>query len=112
VAFREGVSKEYLGIYLVSLSKYFYEQMEIQHTPTILSNPEPIKKIEEKTWHQCPECLTVYDEALGDAEQNIAPNTPFEKLPTSYCCAMCGEAVESFVSRNELRANIEVLTKL
>ncbi len=102
VAFREGVSKEHLGTYLVSLSKYFYEQMEMQHAPTILSNPEPIKKVEEKLWHQCPACFTVYDEALGDSEQNIAPNTAFENLPSSYCCAMCGEPIENFVRKNEL----------
>ncbi|MEX6689709.1 rubredoxin [Danxiaibacter flavus] len=108
IHFREGVSKEHLGTYLVSLSKFFYEQMEIQHAPAILSTPEPAKGMEEKTWHQCPQCFTAYDEALGDIEQDISPNTPFESLPSSYCCSMCGEPVKNFVSRSELNVITEI----
>jgi rubredoxin len=39
--------------------------------------------------HQCKHCFTVYDEKLGDAENNIIAGSSFLSLPASYCCAVC-----------------------
>ena len=39
--------------------------------------------------YACP-CGYEYDPALGDPENGIAPNTPWEDLPDSFACPVCG----------------------
>ncbi|MCX7004604.1 MAG: rubredoxin [bacterium] len=38
----------------------------------------------------CSVCGYVYDPALGDPDNGIAPGTPFEKLPDDWVCPECG----------------------
>ena len=38
----------------------------------------------------CSVCGWVYDEELGDPENNIAPGTKFEDLPDDFVCPLCG----------------------
>jgi rubredoxin len=40
--------------------------------------------------------MSVYDEALGEAEQGIAPGTAFEALPEDFGCPLCGAGAEVF----------------
>ncbi|MEO6733439.1 MAG: rubredoxin [Ferruginibacter sp.] len=47
--------------------------------------------------HQCSQCLTVYDEKLGEAENGILPGTSFEKLPVDYGCPLCEAPKDEFV---------------
>jgi len=44
----------------------------------------------------CTVCGYVYDPAKGDPENNIAPGTPFEKLPADWVCPVCGASKEDF----------------
>ena len=37
----------------------------------------------------CLECGWIYDEALGDPEQNIAPGTTWDSLPDDFTCSDC-----------------------
>lgn len=37
----------------------------------------------------CP-CGYEYDPEIGDPENGIAPNTPWEDLPDSFTCPVCG----------------------
>lgn len=46
--------------------------------------------------YQCRHCLTVYDEQLGDAENNITPGTSFNSLSQSYNCTVCEAPKEDF----------------
>jgi rubredoxin len=46
--------------------------------------------------YQCKSCLTIYDEAAGDAENGIDPGTLFEQLPDDYVCATCEEPKSNF----------------
>ncbi|RLJ75039.1 rubredoxin [Pedobacter alluvionis] len=39
--------------------------------------------------YQCNNCLTVYNERIGEIENNINPGTAFKDLPDDYCCALC-----------------------
>ncbi|RYD72236.1 MAG: hypothetical protein EOP55_19200, partial [Sphingobacteriales bacterium] len=39
--------------------------------------------------YQCSNCLTVYNEQLGELENNIPPATAFNNLPEDYCCSLC-----------------------
>ncbi len=102
VLFRENVAKDYLGTYLVSLCKFYYEQQaiaggELQAIPGngIAAPASPA------ILYQCKNCLTVYDEAAGDVGQNIAPGAAFNLLPLNYQCPTCDAAKDAFVAVNE-----------
>ena len=48
-----------------------------------------------KSW-QCTICQYVYDPAVGDIENGIAPGTAFEDLPDEWVCPECGAALDLF----------------
>jgi rubredoxin len=49
---------------------------------------------------KCMVCGYIYDPELGDPDGGIAAGTPFEKIPDTWVCPVCGvdktqfEAVE------------------
>ncbi|WP_312693944.1 rubredoxin [Caproiciproducens sp.] len=44
----------------------------------------------------CNACGYVYDPAVGDPDNGIAPGTKFEDLPDSWTCPMCGVGKDMF----------------
>jgi rubredoxin len=40
--------------------------------------------------YECLVCGYIYDPAVGDPDSGIAPGTPFEKIPESWVCPVCG----------------------
>jgi rubredoxin len=46
--------------------------------------------------YRCTVCGYVYDPDIGDPESNISPGTPFEKLPESWVCPVCGASKDQF----------------
>jgi rubredoxin len=104
--FREGVEKEHLGIYLSSLCKFFYEQLEAQNfvdeNNTVKNDFLPLRKIV----YQCGDCFTVYDPELGDEEQNIPAGTAFEDLPLDYHCPLCEGSLEKYLKVEESPAEL------
>ena len=44
----------------------------------------------------CNICGWVYDEAMGDPDNGIAPGTAFEDLPDDFVCPLCGVGKEDF----------------
>ncbi len=46
--------------------------------------------------YQC-RCQYVYDPEIGDPTQAIPPGTPFEKLPDTWVCPLCGLEKKFFV---------------
>ena len=44
----------------------------------------------------CDVCGWVYDEELGDPENDIAPGTKFEDLPDDFECPLCGVGKDTF----------------
>jgi len=44
----------------------------------------------------CKVCGYVYNPEEGDPVGGIAPNTPFEKLPDTWVCPVCGAAKSEF----------------
>lgn len=104
VLFREGVEKDFIGTYLVSLCKMFYEGL---NPAPLLPSPETAVQVEPKKGasiiHQCRHCLTVYVPAIGDEEQSIPPQTPFGALPTTYACPLCEAPKEEFMEVEEGR---------
>ncbi len=45
---------------------------------------------------ECTICGMVYDEALGDPDNGIAPGTRWEDVPESWVCPDCGAGKDAF----------------
>jgi rubredoxin len=45
---------------------------------------------------QCLLCGYIYDPAVGDPTQRIAPGTAFEDLPDDWECPDCGASKDEF----------------
>lgn len=44
----------------------------------------------------CNVCGYVYDPEVGDPDNGIAPETPFDQLPDSWVCPECGVGKDEF----------------
>jgi rubredoxin len=44
---------------------------------------------------ECP-CGYIYDPAVGDENNGVAPGTAWENLPDDWVCPLCGAEKESF----------------
>ena len=40
--------------------------------------------------YKCTVCNWIYDPAQGDPDGGIKPGVPFEKVPDSWVCPVCG----------------------
>ena len=48
----------------------------------------------------CLLCGYVYDPETGDADSDIAQNTPFSELPDDWRCPICNAAKNQFVKQS------------
>ena len=46
--------------------------------------------------YECMMCGYIYDEALGDSDEGIAPGTAWEDIPEDWYCPVCGASKEDF----------------
>ncbi|MCX8036156.1 MAG: rubredoxin [Candidatus Sumerlaeia bacterium] len=46
--------------------------------------------------YRCTLCDYIYDPEVGDPEGGIAAGTPFEEIPDSWVCPLCGASKEDF----------------
>lgn len=44
----------------------------------------------------CDVCGWIYDEALGDPDNGIAPGTKFDALPGDFVCPLCNVGKDEF----------------
>ena len=44
----------------------------------------------------CNICGWIYEEALGDPDNGIAPGTAFDSLPDDFVCPLCGVGKDDF----------------
>ena len=76
---------------------------EIKRGTTPKTAPSYIAKEKETATkmakYECNVCGYIYDPALGDPEHNIAPGTPFEKLPDDWVCPVCGAPKSDFTKK-------------
>jgi rubredoxin len=49
------------------------------------------------TGHRCSSCLTVYEPAIGDPRGGVSPDTPFEALPPTWECPVCGGPHRNYI---------------
>jgi flavin reductase (DIM6/NTAB) family NADH-FMN oxidoreductase RutF/rubredoxin len=62
--------------------------------PTYVEEKKPERVRMAK--YRCTVCGYVYDPELGDPDSGIAPGTPFEELPDSWVCPICGATKDQF----------------
>jgi rubredoxin len=46
--------------------------------------------------YECTVCGYIYDPEKGDPENGVDQGTPFEKLPNSWVCPVCGVTKDMF----------------
>ncbi len=46
--------------------------------------------------YRCTICQYVYDPAVGDPDNGVAPGTPFSDIPDGWVCPICGVGKELF----------------
>jgi len=63
--------------------------------PTYISN-EPKKEDSIMKKYKCTICGYIYDPALGDPDSGIKPGTPFEEIPATWVCPVCGADKNAF----------------
>lgn len=102
ILFRKGIEKENLGVYLISLCKYFYEQQQqdnavLHHIFREEERPEQPPEAEPAVVYQCQHCFRIYDETFGDELAEIKAGTAFESLPSGYECYICSAPKEDFI---------------
>ena len=49
----------------------------------------------------CEVCGYVYDPAVGDPDNWVAPGTAFEDLPDDWVCPLCSVGKDQFVPEEE-----------
>ncbi|MFN9643572.1 MAG: rubrerythrin family protein [Cyanobacteriota bacterium] len=49
----------------------------------------------------CKVCSMIYDPAVGDPESGIAAGTPFEAIPDTWTCPICGTRKANFIPYRE-----------
>lgn len=50
---------------------------------------------------ECP-CGYIYDPAVGDEDNGVAPGTAWEDLPEDWVCPLCGAEQDSFWKADQL----------
>jgi rubredoxin len=100
LTFAKGIGKEIIPVLLIELSKLYFRQLNPEkETDEISTDAIPVVKQSEPvatTSYQCVNCLTIYDEVLGDPISGISPGVPFEDLPETYTCNVCGAGKKDF----------------
>lgn len=57
---------------------------------------EKAASIAAVTRWKCRKCSYIYDPRVGDPDGGIAPGTPFERIPDSWRCPVCGATKADF----------------
>lgn len=87
---REGVPMTYA----------YYQQVKRGSVPpaapAFTPKPKEKERMAAMDKYVCTICDYVYDPLLGDPENDIPPDTPFEKLPDDWVCPVCGAGKEVF----------------
>jgi len=104
ITYAQNVEQIELPGLLMKLSQLYFEQLD-NSSENVAKPLEKSSETFNKTVYQCKECLSVYDEELGDEIGNIPAETKFEDLPEDYCCSLCGASKSAYakVELSELK---------
>lgn len=45
---------------------------------------------------ECTVCGYIYDQENGDPDNGVKPGTPFNEIPDSWVCPVCGAPKDAF----------------
>jgi flavin reductase (DIM6/NTAB) family NADH-FMN oxidoreductase RutF/rubredoxin len=80
----------------------YYHQVKRGTTPkTAPSYVEEKKGAARMAKYRCTVCGYIYDPELGDPDGGVSPGTPFEEIPDSWVCPVCGAAKSDFEKLEE-----------
>jgi len=76
----------------------YYHRVKRGTTPKTAPSYVAEKKEEKQKMakYQCSVCGWVYDPTVGDPDGNIKPGIPFEQLPDTWVCPVCGAEKDKF----------------
>ncbi|MFC1988175.1 rubredoxin [Chloroflexota bacterium] len=76
----------------------YYHQVKRGTTPKTAPSYIEEKKgeVNKMPKYKCTVCSYIYDPELGDPDGGIKPGTPFEKIPDSWVCPVCGASKSEF----------------
>lgn len=89
-------------VYVSTHTPLGWENLEAKHVvdldnpPAVIPPKEPKARKTATGKYVCGVCGYVYDPAVGDPSQGIAPGTPFEKLPEDWHCPRCKQPKAKF----------------
>ena len=89
------VDRSQLSSLLMELSKNYFQQLYTISEKTSDEKPKNVAK--KNQVYQCQNCLTIYEESVGDLSQKINPDTLFDNLPDEYKCSVCSATKEAFL---------------
>jgi len=96
ISHQQQVKKKQLATQLMALCSSYYKLADNTGLLNNLAQQLPVNIQEAaETVYQCTNCLSIYDESLGDVLNSIAPGTPFESLG-QYTCPVCDSGKEDF----------------
>lgn len=96
ITYAQNVEEMELPGLLMKLSQLYFEQLD-NNTENIAKPTENRDRgLTEAKVHQCDNCMTVYDETIGDKEANIEPGILFADLPVDYICSLCEAPKKEF----------------
>lgn len=92
------------------LSFYSHQANNRKKQETLLVKKEAAVKVTAPVHvHQCPNCLTVYDETFGEPENDIAAGIKFEHLPAGYNCPLCETPKKDFISVDKSTLSLQAV---
>lgn len=59
------------------------------------------KKFGKMKKYVCTVCGWIYDPAVGDPDNGVAPGTSFEDIPEEWVCPLCGVGKDDFEPTDE-----------
>ncbi len=77
----------------------FYHEVKRGATPKSAPTYSASEKQEERkitTKYVCKVCGYIYDPEKGDPDSGVQPGTPFEQLPDTWVCPLCGATKDQF----------------
>ena len=74
----------------------YYHQVKRGTTPKTAPTYRKEEKKPAAAKYQCTICSYIYEPEKGDPDGGIPPGTPFEDIPDSWTCPVCGASKDQF----------------
>jgi rubredoxin len=100
--YARNVKKEMIPTLLIELSKIYFRQLNPDREPSADFKTDTTSD-HRRIVYQCSNCLTIYDESLGDAMAGIKPHTSFSDMPDTYVCHVCSSPKRFFLPIEQSR---------